>query len=126
MATANFRDMSILAQDLTFGNRVASSLWIFCTVAIPGEAVSDATYKIHQSRKAYAQTILNNQNTYKPLFVNVVASNQTVANEATAGGTLAGLTTGAGSQVETAALLCLDADINNAIAASFNSFVPGL
>jgi hypothetical protein len=126
MATANFRDMSILAQDATFGNRVAAALTVFCTVALPGEAVTDATARTHLARKTYAQQILNNPVLYKPFFVAVVAANQTVANEATAAGTLAGLTTGIGSQVETAALLCLDADISNAIAAAFSSLVSGL
>jgi hypothetical protein len=123
MATANFTDMSILAGDQTFGNRVASALWIFCTVAIPGEAITDATYRLHEARKQYAQQVLNNPVTFKPFFINVVAANQIVANEATTGGTLAGLTT---QQVATAAAAILDSDISNAIAASFNSFVPGL
>jgi hypothetical protein len=123
MATANFNDMSILMTDSTFGNRVASALFTYCTVGIPGEAVTDATYKLHGARKAYAQQILNAPVVYKPFFINAVAVNQTVANEATATGTLVGMTA---PQVTTAALLCLDADISNAVAAAFNTFVPGL
>jgi hypothetical protein len=123
MATANFNDMSILAGDQVFGNRVASALWTFCTVSIPGEAVTDATCKTHAARKAYAQQVLNNPTLYRPFLINAVAVNQIVANEATAAGTLVGMTA---PQVAIAALLCLDADISNAIAAAFNSFVPGL
>lgn len=123
MATANLTDMSILALDGTFGNRVQMALTQFCTVTIPAETISTNAVQLHIARKQYASQILNNPNTYKPLFVLAVAANQIVANDATAGGTLVGMTP---AQIITAAALTLDTDINNAVAAAFNAFVAGI
>lgn len=123
MAIANLTDMSILATDATFQNRVAESLFIFCWSTIPGEAVSASNMAQHIARKNLAAAILNNPSNYKPLFVNVVAANQTCANDATTGGTLVGMTP---TQIATAAAAVLDTDINNAVAAAFNAFIPGL
>lgn len=120
MATANLNDMATLATDATFGNRVLMSLIEFCTTTIPGESITGGTVQIHVARKGYAAQVLNNPNNYKPLFVNAVAANQIVANDATAGGTIVGATPAA---LATAALLCTDTDINNAVAAAFNAFV---
>jgi|SRR5882672_921267 len=124
MATANLNDMSLLATDATFGNRVFSSLMVYCTLSGPSsDSITSTTVQIHVARKNYAAAVLNNPTFYKPLFVNAVAANQTVANDATAGGTLAGLTP---TQITTAASSCTDTDINNAVAASFNSFIAGI
>ena len=123
MATANLTDMSILATDTTFGNRVLASLTQFCTSSIPSEAITGTTVQLHIARKQYASQVLNNPNNYKPLFINAAAANQIVANDATASGTLVGMTQ---PQVATAAAACTDADINNAIAAAFNAFISGI
>jgi hypothetical protein len=123
MATANLTDMSILATDSVFGNRVLESLVLFCWSTVPGESITSATVGLHAARKNYSAAVLNNPAVYKPLFINAVSTNQTVANEATAGGTLVGLTP---TQVATAAAACLDADINNAVAAAFNAFIQGI
>jgi hypothetical protein len=123
MATANLTDMSILALDGTFSNRVQMALTQFCTVTIPAETISTNAVQLHIARKQYASQILNNPATYKPLFVLAVAANQIVANDATAGGTLVGMTP---AQIITAAALTLDTDINNAVAAAFNAFVAGI
>lgn len=123
MAVANLTDMSILATDTTFQNRVAQSLFIYCWNSVPGESVSSTNLAQHIARKALSAAILNNPTNYKPLFVNVVSANQTVANDATAAGTLVGMTT---QQVATAAQSCTDTDINNAVAAAFNAFIPGV
>jgi hypothetical protein len=123
MATANLTDMSILATDSVFGNRVLMSLTQFCDNTVPNEAVSATTVQLHAARKLYASQVLNNPNQFKPLFVNVAAANQIVANEATANGTLVGLTA---TQVATQAALCVDTDINNAVAAAFNAFISGI
>lgn len=120
MATANLNDMATLATDTVFGNRVFMALIQFCTNVVPTESITSSSVQTHIARKNYAAQILNNPNIYKPLFVNAVAANQIVANEATASGTIVGDTTG---PLATAALLCTDTDINNAIAAAFNSFV---
>jgi hypothetical protein len=121
MATANLTDMSILATDTVFGNRILMSLVQYCVVTVAGsESITTSTVQIHIARKAYAAQALNNPTLYKPLFINAVAANQTVANDATAGGTLVGKTA---AQVATAAALCTDTDINNATATAFNAFV---
>ena len=123
MATANFTDMSILATDPTFGNRVIIALTTYCWSTIMSETITAASLAQHIARKQYCANILNNPTFYKPLFVNVVAANQTVANDATAAGTLVGMT---GTQIATAATAVIDTDISNAIAASFNAFIGSI
>jgi len=123
MATANFRDMSILATDATFGNRVAASLTVYCWQTVGGESAGTA---FHAQRKDLASRILLEPSGFKTQFVAIVACNQIVANEATTNGTLVGLTVGSGSQLETAALLCTDTDISNAVAAGFNPCISGI
>lgn len=121
MATANLNDMSVLAQDVVFGSRVLMALVQYCTVTIPAEAIATNAVQLHIARKQYAAQILNNPTTYKPLFVNAVAANQIVANDATATATLVGSAT-----IPAQALLCTDTDINNAVAAAFNAFVSSI
>ena len=123
MATANLRDMAILATDVTFGNRVASSLTVYCWQTVGGEGAGTA---FHAQRKDLASRILLQPGNFRQQFINIVACNAIVANQATTNGTLVGLTTGAGSQLETQALLCLDTDINNAVAAGFNPCISGI
>jgi len=118
MATANFNDMSVLATDTVFGNRVLMALVQFCTTVIPSESISSTAVQLHVVRKNFASQILNNPSFYKPLFVNAVAANQIVANDATASATLVGSST-----IPAQALLCTDGDISNAVAAAFNAFV---
>jgi len=123
MATANLNDMATIATDAVFGNRVLMSLIEFCTTSIPGEAITGTTVQLHIARKNYASAVLNNPSFYKPLFVNAAAANQIVANDATVNGTLVSMTP---AQLATAALLCTDSDINNAVAAAFNAFVSNI
>ena len=123
MATANLNDMATLATDTVFDQRVLMSLTQFCTVTLSSEAITTTTVQLHVARKNYAALVLNDPNTYKPRFVNAVAANQIVANDATAGGTIVGAIP---SAIATAALLCTDTDINNAIASAFNSFVSAI
>ena len=118
MATANETDMSILATDTTFGNRVLESVEKFCAITVQSEAITAATVRTHEARVAYAQQVTNNPTFYKPLFVSMVSANQIVANDATANGTLVGMTQTA---VATAAAAVLDSDIDNAVAAGFNA-----
>lgn len=122
-ATANFTDMSILATDTVFGNRVQAALTVFCWNTVLSESITAATLAQHIARKTYCVNVLNSPSSFKPIFVNLAAANQTVANDATAGGTLVGMT---GTQVATAAASVLDTDISNAIAAAFNAFVNGI
>lgn len=121
MATAVLNDMAVLATDTVFGNRVLMSLIQFCTVTVPTETIASTAVQLHISRKNYAAAVLNNPNFYKPLFVNAVAANQIVANDATVSGTLVGSAT-----VAAQALLCTDTDINNAVASAFNAFVSNI
>lgn len=123
MATATLNDMQTLATDSVFGNRVLMALTQFCTTTIPSEAITGTTVQLHVARKNFAAAVLNNPTFYKPLFVNAVAANQIVANDATAGGTIIGDT---GTTLATAALLCTDTDIENAVAAAFNAFVSNI
>jgi len=123
MAVANLTDMSLLLNDATFGNRVAVSLYTYCWSTVTSEAITAASLSLHVARKNYAAQILNSPKTYTPLFVNVVAANQTCANDATASGTLVGM---ASSQVAVAAALVTDTDIGNAVATAFNAFIPGV
>ena len=120
MSTANLNDMATLANDTVLGQRIFMAMIQFCSIVVPGETISNGAVELHIARKSYGARILNDPNTYKPLFVNAVAANQIVANDATAGGTIVGFTSG---PLATAALLCTDTDINNAIAAAFNSFI---
>lgn len=123
MATANLNDMATLASDTVFGSRVFMSMIQFCTNVVPSESITSTTVQLHVARKNYASQVLNNPNTYKPLFVNAVSANQIVASDATASGTIVGMTTG---PLATAALLCTDTDINNAVASAFNAFVSNI
>lgn len=123
MATANLTDMSILATDTVFQNRVAMALYVFCWSTIPGESITATSLAQHVARKQLAAAILNNPTLYTSKFVNAVAANQTVANDATATATLVGMTAG---QIATAAAACTDTDINNAVAASFNAFISAI
>jgi hypothetical protein len=123
MATANLNDMAVLATDPVFGNRVLIALTQFCATVISGEAITANSLAQHIARKNFAAQILNNPSNFKPFFVNVVAANQIVANDATISGTIAGQT---GTVLAASALLCTDTDINNAIAAAFNSFISGI
>lgn len=123
MSVANLNDMATLALDTVFGARVNAAMILFCATVVPSEAITGTTIALHQARKLYAAGVLNNPSLFKPLFVNVVATNQIVANDATVGGTLVGQIPAA---IATAALLCTDIDINNAVASAFNAFIGGI
>lgn len=121
MATAQLVDMTILATDQTWGNRVFASLMQYITTTVQTEAITQSTFPQHVQRKQLAANIINNlanPNPWKNVFIQMVSVNQTVANDATTNGTLVGLTP---TQVATAAALCTDTDINNAVASAFNS-----
>lgn len=124
MSIANLNDMATLITDPTFGNRVLSAVVIYCSLTVPSEVTSSTlTAPTHLARKNFAAAVLNNPTAYKPLFVNAVGCNQIVANDATTNGTIVGQT---GTTLATSALLCTDTDIENAVAASFNSFISNI
>ena len=123
MATAVLADMVQLQTDTTLKGRISAAVEEYCTVGLPGEAITNATAEAHIKRQQYAAQILNNPSFYDPFFQQAVCCNQIVANDATAGGTLVGMTP---TQIATAAALCLDTDIANAVAAAFNAFIAGI
>jgi hypothetical protein len=114
---ASYNDMSTLATDPTFGNRVASALWQTCI-----NVATEAWSSTHASRKNYAVQVLNNPTFYKPFFVNVASVDATVIADATVGGTVA-ITSG---NVAAQAALVTDVHIGNALAAAYNAFVAGI
>jgi hypothetical protein len=123
-ATANLNDMEILQTDSVFQARALSSLVQYCESTVLNEAISASNTAVtHLARKTYCVGVLNNPQAYKTITSYVASSNQTCANDTTAGGTLVGQT---GTQVATAALLCTDTDMNNAIASAFNALVSGI
>lgn len=123
MATANFNDMQTLATDPVFGNRVMVAVITYCQTVANESLSSTMPLILHVARKNLAAAIMNNPTLYKPLFVNVASTNQTVANDATVSGTIVGQT---GATLATSALLCTDTDISNAIASAFNSFISNV
>lgn len=123
MATATLNDMQVLATDTVFGNRVLIALIQYCNT-VANEAVSPTNPLIlHNARKAFASSVINAPNQFKSLFIDVAASNQIVANEATANGSISGQV---GAVLATSALLCTDTNISNAVAAAFNTFIPNV
>lgn len=122
-ATANFNDMQTLMGDPVFGNRVLIALVQYCIVTVAPETPAANGAQVHSLRKNYCANVLNNQTAYKSLFVTAAAVNQIVANEATASGSIVGQT---GATLATSALLCLDADIQNAVASALNAFIGGI
>lgn len=109
--------MSVLKSDLVFTARVGSAVLTYCTViATEGSSVSG-----HGARAAYVTQILNNQSTFLPMFVPVVAVNAIVANLATSSGTVS-LTS---ANVAAQAALVADVNISNSVASAFNAFVVG-
>lgn len=123
MATANFNDMQTLATDPTFGLRVMVAATIFA-VGVDSESITSTNPNVlHAARKNLAAAVLNNETTYKPILVQIAATNQIVANDATASGTIVGQT---GATLATSALLCTDTHISNAIAAAWNAMIPNI
>lgn len=107
-----------ISQEPTFQNRVQASLVAAC-IAIANEGW---TVAFHRERSTFATMILQGPTTpinYVQLFANAVATDATVASDATQGGTVA-LT--AGNRAAQSALVT-DAHIDSAISSQFNSFV---
>jgi hypothetical protein len=119
---ASRNDSFQLAQDVTFQNRVQSSLLAAC-VSISNEGWAVA---FHRERSQFVSQVLSNKTTQSDtviLFSNTVAVDANVLADATQAGTVA-LTSG--NRAAQAALVT-DAHIDTAIASQFNSFIrePG-
>lgn len=119
-ATPTTADMAILATDPTFRGRVLSELVIQCN-NVATEAITTAGLLLHVRRAAFAAQILSTLDgtggNWPLKFAFSVATNATVIGEAT---TTVNLTT---ANVAAQVPNVLDADIGNAIAAQFNSFL---
>lgn len=114
-----------LSLDAVFQNRVQVALIAAC-VAIGNE--DPRSTPSHRERQTYAQQILNssvsnNQSAYVTQFAQAVATVTAVINDATQNGTVSLTTSNRAAQ----AALVLDADINNAVSAVFDTFIrlPG-
>lgn len=120
---ATLFDMQLIANDTSFKGRVQASVYAFCVVTVQSETANN-----HTLRKAYASQVLNAPNTFMNNFVWAAASNQTLANDVitAAGSNFTASTTPAqvaaavttGTPTTTGAT---DTDINNAVAAAFNT-----
>lgn len=117
MATATETDMEILTTDVTLGLRIQEAYEKYISTTVFSEAITEATVIVHEARVAFGRQVLQNPDNWKRQFVAMVCANQIVANDATAGGTLVGMTT---QQVATAAAAIPDSDVDNAIAAGYN------
>lgn len=110
----NYADKQLLASDATFQNRVRQSLLAACS-SIKNEGTSVA---FHRERETFLVGVMNQPETFKVLFANVVAGDASVIGDATvSGGTP--LTSG---NVAAQAALVTDAHIDTAVSANFNSF----
>jgi hypothetical protein len=119
-ATPTTADMAILATDTTFRGRVLAELVIQCN-NVATEAITTAGIILHIKRAAFAAQVLSTLDgtggNWPLKFAFSVATNATVIGEAT---TTVNLTT---ANVAAQVPNVLDADIGNAIAAQFNSFL---
>lgn len=110
----NYSDKQILAGDATFQNRVRQSLLAACT-SIKNE---DTTTAFHRERETFLVGVINQPDTYKVLFAQVVAGDALVIGDAT----VAGATPLTSGNVATQAVLVTDPHIDTAVSSSFNSF----
>jgi hypothetical protein len=123
--TATLYDMSRIAIDAVFVQRVQASVFNYAVYSIGAEGQNIAN---HVTRKAYAFQVLNNPNVYIADFAWAAASNPILANDvvtqnaanfttATTDATVAAAVTTA-TPASTGAT---DSDINNAVAAAWNT-----
>lgn len=114
----SYSDKYQISQEPTFQNRVQASLVAAC-IAIANEGW---TVPFHRERSVFATAILQGPTSptnYVQLFSNAVATDATVAGDATQGGTVA---VTANNRIAQTALVT-DAHIDSAISSQFNSFV---
>jgi hypothetical protein len=118
--TPTLNDMFVLANASAFTQRVASALFAACAnIASEGWAVP-----FHRERSTFVVQVLSNTsspNPYVQLFANAAATNLTVVSDATQASTNYTVLTTANVAAQVANIT--DTDINNAVAACFNSFV---
>jgi hypothetical protein len=110
----NYSDKQLLAADVTFQNRVRQSMIAACS-NIKNEAVTTA---FHRERETFLVGVINQPDTFKILFSQVVAGDASCIADATVAGTVP-LTSG---NAATQAVLVTDPHIDTAVSANFNSF----
>lgn len=110
----NYNDKQLLAADVTFQNRVRQSMVAACS-NIKNEAVTTA---FHRERETFLVGIMNQPDTFKLLFSQIVAGDASCIGDATVAGTVP-LTSG---NVATQAIQVTDPHIDTAVSANFNSF----
>lgn len=113
-AAQSLNDKALLSTDVGFQQRVRASV-IAAAVSISNEGSGVA---LHTGRDDIAVSALAAPDSWKVLFAASVATDATVAGQATQSGTVV-LTTG---NLATQAALVTDAAINNAVSAQWNSF----
>jgi hypothetical protein len=124
MAAATLLDMSLIANDQTFKNRVQASLFAYCTTTLQSETANN-----HAARKVFAAQLMNAPNSFIPNFTWAAASNQTLANDVITANGGANFTASTAPSTIAAAITtatptttgATDTDINNAVANAFNA-----
>ena len=111
---ASLSDQAVLSTDPTFISRVRQSMIATC-IAISSEAVSTG---YHYARARFVVEVMNNPDSFKGLFAGSVATDASVIDDATQGGTV--ILTAANIAAQAARVT--DAHITNAISGQFNSF----
>lgn len=107
-------DQAILGNDPTFIQRVRTAI-IGAAIAISNESTGTA---FHPQRDSVAVNVLASPDSWKSIFAASVATQTAVINDATQNGTVTLTSTNSAQQ----AALVLDADINTAVSAIWNSF----
>ncbi len=115
----NYNDKQLLAAEPTFQNRVRQAL-LTASSSIKNEGW---TIAFHRERETYAVAVMNQPESFKVLFANIVAGDASVIGDAT----VAGATPLTAGNVAAQAVLVTDAHIDTAVASNFNSFfrTPG-
>jgi len=110
----SYSDKRILANNITFQDRVRQSLLSAC-VNIKSELT---TVSFHRERETFLVAVMNSPEIYKVLFAMVVANDASVIGDATAAGTVALTTANADAQQA----LVTDVHMDTAVSAGFNAF----
>lgn len=135
MATATLSDSFWLSQSTVFKNRVQTALIVFCNTVeaeTPTGVTGTMPTSVHVARSNFVKTIQNpiNFSSWLTLFVQAAAADGNVIAAATqASATYVPITSGTVGDTQAAdgqTPIVTTTLINNAIAAAFNTFVPGI
>lgn len=135
MATATLSDSYWLSQSTVFKNRVQTALIVFCNTVeteVPTGVTGTMPTSVHLSRTNFLKTIQNpgSFTNWLTLFVNAAASDANLIAAATQASTtyvpITSATIGDTQAADGQTPIITSTLINNAIAAAFNTFVPGI